>query len=178
MIKQKLMTIFTALVILFAGVPSAIPAYASFGNTGTNFFSDLIQFVSQKFGLDQAKVKSAVTEYQNQNRQKMQQNMQDREKTRLDALVTQGKITVDQKNAIIAEQAKLRAEYNSADQKNLTADQRKQQFQKKQEEIKAWAQSQGIDASYVMPFGGRMGLSRDQEKSFGWGHKLVPTQTP
>jgi len=72
-------------------------------------------------------------------------------------LSAQATITSAQETAIIAELATLRSKYNPANFKNLTADQRKQQFQNEQNEIKTWAQSNGIDPKYVMPGFGMAG---------------------
>ena len=160
--------------MLISTLAVTAPAYAlasaSPGNTGGGtFISGLIQFIAQKFGLDQNTVQSAVNDYKNQQKMTMQQNMQNRQKSRLDALVSQGKITSDQETAILNELAALRSKYNTANFKNMTPDQRKQQFENEQNDIKSWAQSQGIDPSYVMPFGSGM-------RRFGHRHmNLTPT---
>jgi ribosomal protein L3 len=140
--------------------------------TNNNPFSGLIQFISQKFGLDQNKVQSAVTDYKTQQKQNFQKNQEQNEKNRLDALVKQGKITSDQEQAIINELAALKTKYNPSNFKNLTADQRKQQITAEQAELKAWAQSQGIDPTYITPGFGR-GF-RGMHK--GWN--ITPTPTP
>ena len=175
-IKKKLFSIFTV-TLIFASTFAVIPAYAASGNTNRgNFFTGLIQFIAQKFGLDQNQVQSAVNDYKNQQKANMQQNMQNREKSRLDSLVSQGKITNDQETAILSELQILHNKYNSANLKNLTPTQRQQQFQQLQSGLKSWAQSQGIDPSYVMPFGRRMGMSRH---GFGkWRHNPSITLTP
>ncbi|HSX40443.1 MAG TPA: hypothetical protein VLF68_02415, partial [Candidatus Saccharimonadales bacterium] len=159
---------------LFSTASVAVPAYAASGNTGGNFFSGLIQFLSQKFNLDQNQVKSAVTDFKNQHKQNVQQTMQDREKARLDKLVTQGKITSAQETAIISELSALRTKYNLGNKTNETPQQRKQDFRNFQNDWNTWAKSQGIDPTLIMPLG-RMGMG---ERGFGkWG-KLSPTPTP
>ena len=180
MLKQKLVAIFTVLFIFFTGMPVALPAYAASGATNSNFFSGLVQFISQKLGLDQNKVQSVVTEYKNQNKPNMQQNMQDREKARLDALVKAGKITSAQETLIINELTALRSKYNPANFKDLTADQRKQQIQNEQNDIKAWLQGdgKGIDPSYVMPFGGGANGGMRGKGPGKFGNRPSPTPTP
>ncbi|RJQ35775.1 hypothetical protein C4559_06390 [Candidatus Microgenomates bacterium] len=140
--------------------------------TKSNPLSGLVKAISQKFGLNESQVQAVVNDYNNQQKQNVQQNMQKREQNKLDALVKQGKITAAQKQAILDEQAKLKKEYSSDSLKNLTPVQRKQQIQKMQEEIKLWAKSQGTNLSYIMPFG--MGGFRGGMHK-GW---LKPTVTP
>ena len=144
-------------------------------NTGTNPLQGLVQMIAQKFGLDQNQVQSVVTTYKAQQKQNMQQNRQNRQKTRLDNLVKTGKITSDQETAIINELATLKTKYSTANFKNMTAAQRKQQLQNEQNDINTWAKSQNIDPKYVMPGMGMMGGMRGMHK--GWGNKPTPTPT-
>nr|HVZ58809.1 hypothetical protein [Patescibacteria group bacterium] len=123
-------------------------------------------------------VKSAVNDYKTQQQAKMQQVRDDREKTRLDQLVKDGKITSSQETAILNEEASLKSKYNPANLKNLTADQRKAQFDAMQQEIQTWAKDNNIDPKYLMPnfgIGMRMGIRRG-----GWrnNHSAKPTPTP
>ena len=138
----------------------------------TNPFSGLIQFISQKFGLDQGKVQTAVTDYKNTQKQQFKQTQQQNEKNRLDTLVKQGKITSNQEQAIITELTVLNTKYNPANFNNLTAAQRKQQRTDEQTEVNAWAKSQNIDPKYILPGFGR-GF---RGMHMGW--KLTPTPTP
>ncbi len=144
-------------------------------SNGNNFYSGLVQAIAQKFGLDQGQVQAVVDQYHTQQKQNMQQNMQQREQDRLDKLVQDGKINATQKQAILDELAALKSKYNPANFKNMTADQRKQQFQAQQDEINTWAKSQGIDPSYLMPSFGKGGRGM-----FGAGRwvKHQPSPTP
>jgi hypothetical protein len=56
--------------------------------------------------------------------------------------------------------------------KDKTPEERRSQMQAMQDELKSWAQSQGIDSSYVMSFGG-MGRGPGGPGGFrgGWGLK-------
>lgn len=160
MIRNKIVIAAAALSIFGSSLFATVPAYASNGFfDGENFFSGLIQFISQKFGLDQTSVKSAVTDYQNQQKQSMQTNLQNREKGRLDQLVKDGKITSAQETAVLNEVTALRTKYNPANAKGETPEQRRQNFLNLQNDWKAWAQSNGIDPNLIRPFGmgGRMG---------------------
>ena len=154
-------------ILLPALAVSAIIGASYFGinqvqaQASDNPFSGLVQKISQKFNLDQTQVQTVFDDYRNEQKQNRQQNMQQREQDRLTQLVKDGKITEDQKNAIIAELASLREKYKPENFKDMTADQRKQQFQNQQDEIKAWAQGQNIDLSLLKPgfgMGGRKGM--------------------
>lgn len=129
----------------------------------TNPFSDLVDRIAQKFGLDKTQVQSVFDQYRSDKRQQMITTMQQREKTRLDDLVKNGKITSAQEQAILDEQTALKNKYNPSTGNQLTPEQRKQQFESMQNDIKTWATSQGIDPSYVLPGfgkGGRKGMGR------------------
>jgi len=100
------------------------------------------------------------------------------EKTRLDKLVSSGKITADQETAIINELAALNTKYNLS---SLTGAQRKTQMQAMQAELKTWAASQSpsINLAYLMPFGGGFGGPRGGMGGRGFhGQWTKPTVTP
>lgn len=173
--KKHILSLITVFVLGLTPVVATVPAYAATNTTTnqTNFFTGLVQFLAQTFHLDQTQVQNAVNTYTTQKKATMQQNMQDREKKYLDSLVTQVKITSSQEQQILEEQAKLRSEYNPANFKNMTADQRKQEFQKERAEIKAWSQSTGIDTKYLSPgFGMRMHMFNK------WNNNTAPTSVP
>ncbi len=177
--KRKFLSIVAAIVLLSSTVATGVPAYAQ-GPTGNNgnFFSGLAQFIANTFHLDQNQVQSAVNKYKTQQKTNIQANVQNRQKSRLDGLVSSGKITSAQENAIIAELAALKTKYNPTDWKSLTPAQRKQKFTDEQNEFKTWAQSQGIDPTIIMPLGGMMG-GRGHRGFGGWGKTPitpVPTQ--
>lgn len=167
----------TTVLILALGVLVTAPqVHAQETNSNhMNFFQGLIQSIAQKFGLDQTKVQSAVDDYNSQQKLKVQQRMQDKEKNRLDQLVKDGKITSAQEQAIITEFAALKTKYNPANLKNLTPEQRKAQFDAEQNEIKSWAQSQGIDPTLLLP---GFGLGRHMRGGMHWGGDWDPSPTP
>jgi polyhydroxyalkanoate synthesis regulator phasin len=188
MISKKILVPVFAFFVLLSGVLFVVPpAHAQGTNSGNgNFFSGLVQFIAQKFGLDKTQVQSAINDYHTQNKANIAlrptpsaQDLQNRDKTRLDKLVSAGKITAAQEQAILDELTSLRLKYKF--DKSLTTDQRKTQMQAMQADIKSWATSQGINPSYVMMFGisGLRGRGM-REPGEGWGEKpsVTPTQTP
>ena len=182
--KKRIITIF-AVTLMTGSLFVSQPVHAANGGfIGGNFFSGLIQFISQKFGLDKTKVQTAVQDYQKQTkatitpRPTMSPDQQQAvEKKRLDPLVSQGKITGDQENAIIAELEAMRTKYTF--DKNATPDQRKTQMTNMQNELKTWAQSQGIDSTYVVPaFGQGRGPGGRMNGGGFRGRGPRPTSTP
>lgn len=184
---KNLMRSFAIVALSATLLAGAAPAFAqtTTGQSHTGFFQGLIQFIEQKFGLDQNQVQSAVQQYQQQRQATItphptltQQQMSDNEKTRLDKLVSSGKITSDQETAILNELSSVQSKYNLS---SLSGDQRKTQAQAMMNELKSWAQSNNINPMYVMPFGGGMrnGHGMMQGGRGKWGNwKNTPTPTP
>jgi formylmethanofuran dehydrogenase subunit E-like metal-binding protein len=78
---------------------------------------------------------------------------------RLDQLVTDKKITADQKQKILDKQKELQAtrEANKTTFQNLTQAERKAKMDAARTELETWAKDNGIDIQYIMPFGGGRG---------------------
>jgi len=189
--KQKItiaLAILTVLTTALFVTPMAF-AQSTTTNNKPNFFQGLITFIEGKFGLNKDQVTAAVNQYKGQVKATITplptltpDQIQAQEKTRLDKLVTAGKITSGQETAIIAELATLNTKYNLS---SLTGTQRKTQMQAMQAELKTWAQSQSpsINLSFVMPFGGTGGGPRGEMnggfRGHGqWGPKPSITPTP
>src|SRR3990167_5943501 len=92
--------------ILVPIVVMTIVSAAAFGATRINAqstsepFSGLVDVISQKFGLDKAKVQSVVGEYHKTRQEEMKQIMQKRIDEKLSQDVKDGKITEAQKKAM------------------------------------------------------------------------------
>jgi hypothetical protein len=163
MLSKKVFLPVTA-IVLVAGL-SFIGVSAVQAQTGSDRLSGLAQAIAQKFNLDQSLVQTTINDYNQQQKTNLQSN-------RLDQLVKDGNITDSQKQAILDELATLKSKYNPANWKDLTKAQRDEQIKAEQAEAKAWATSQGIDPTYVMP--GFMG----PHQAFGHFRKPTPTPTP
>jgi hypothetical protein len=159
--QQKIVRSMMMLVVLGSSVMLVPAAYAQTPTptqSHGNFFGGFLDFFAQKFGIDKAQVQSAAKEYRAKVKATITphptltvQALEDREKARLDKLVTAGKITAAQETAILSELTSIRAKYGPEVMKNMTADQRKANLQAMQNELKAWATAQHINLAYVMP---------------------------
>jgi len=188
--KQKIALSLLILTVLTTTLFVAPKAFAESPTTNNkpNFFQGLITFIEQKFGLNKDQVTAAVADYKNQVKATITprptltpDQIQAQEKTRLDKLVTAGKITAVQETAILTELSALQAKYNLA---SLTGTQRKTQMQAMQAELKTWAQSQSpaIDIANLMPLRGMGGPKGEMGEKGGfrgqWGPKPTATPTP
>lgn len=191
--KSKKIILPLMILFLTAGLLFITPEAKAngFGTGGNNFISNLIQYISQKFHLDKTQVQSAVKEFRTQAKAAITprptlspDELQAREKTRLDKFVQQGKINADQEKAILDELNVIRTKYSTKYSRGVlqyapTTDRRKK-MQEMQNEIKDWAKSHNIDQSYLIPgFGGMRGFDRrGMREGFGRGIWGRPSVTP
>lgn len=138
-----------AAVLTIAGI-TTVAAGTTLAQT-TNGQDTMIQKLATKLGISEDKVKSAFdqihSEHETEMKQKMEQHLSD--------LVSQGKITEAQKQAIIAKMAELRSarEAEKDSFKNLTPEQRKAKMDAQKTDLENWAKSQGIDLSILPSIG-------------------------
>jgi uncharacterized membrane protein len=68
--KQKITITLTTLTLLATVLFAAPVAFAqsTTTNSGGNFFQGMIQFIEQKFGLNQTQVQSAISQYRTQTK--------------------------------------------------------------------------------------------------------------
>lgn len=116
----------------------------------TSFIQNLIQRLAQKFGLKETDVQAVFDEASQQRQTQMQTRFEDR----LSQAVTDGQLTEDQKQLILAKNKELQAKREQAKQnwQNLTAEERKVAMQKERQELEDWAKQNSIDIKYL--FGG------------------------
>ena len=130
----------------------------------------LVQTIAKKFNLDQTQVQNVVNQYRQQTKQGRSKDLTKSREDRLAQLVKDGKITETQRQAIVAELAALKTKYNPDNLKNLTESERETQVKDEESEIRAWAQTQGIELKLIMPQAG-MGFH-------GGKHQTRPSPTP
>lgn len=158
MIYRKILLSILAFTIV--GTLTMAGAGQVYAQTNSNPWSNLSQIIAQKFGLDQNKVQEVVDQFHQQKRQEMVTSMSQKHEEWLNALVKEGKLTEAQKTSILNKLQELKNKYNREDWKNLTPLERKDQAQNEFQELKTWAQSQGIDLSYLKPGMGKWGMHR------------------
>ncbi len=100
---------------------------------------DLTQRIAQRFGLQEDEVKAVFDEFRQERHAEMKAHFEEK----LSALVAEGKLTEDQKTAIIAKKDELRADHETLH--SLSPEERRAFLDKEREEMKAWAESQGIE---------------------------------
>lgn len=111
--------------------------------TGTDPMSSLVDKIASTFNLDKTKVQEVFDE----QRSEMETKREAEVETKLQTLVNNGTITAEQKTAIKAKMAEMKAEResNKDDFKDMTEEERKAAMDKKKTELETWAKEQGID---------------------------------
>jgi hypothetical protein len=186
--KQKITIGLTILMLVATALLVAKPAFAESSSTSNkpNFFQGLVTFIEQKFGLNKDEVTAAVNQYKSQVKATITprptqtpDQILAQEKSRLDKLVTAGKITGSQETAILNELTALRTNYNLS---GLTGTQRKTQIQAMQAELKTWATSNSITLTLIPMFGGfgelKEGMNGQESFRGRFGPKPTVTSTP
>ena len=138
-----------AVAVLVASTFTATSAFAQ-SNTTTEAspMTSLAQKIAEKFGLNQDEVQTVINEVHEEHRTEIKAKVAER----LSQLVTDGKITEAQKQLILDKQEELASNRQEKMEsiKNMTDEERKAAFEKEKEEVKAWADENGIDLKYLM----------------------------
>jgi 4-alpha-glucanotransferase len=102
-------------------------------------YSSLIQKLVERFNLNPDEVQEVFEEHRGERRAKMEQHFGER----LDQAVAEGRITVEQKEALLTKKAEMEAE--CAGFKELSMEERKEKMAQHQQEMKAWVEENGLD---------------------------------
>jgi hypothetical protein len=170
MISKKIVTpILTMALISGLIFTAAVPVYAQeSGTKQENFFVNIFHKLMQTFGFEKSTVQLPGQENSRDNQMNppegspealpsgtagQPKDMTKMNEERLSKLVTDGKITETQKAAILAELAIVQSKYSADSMKDLTDTERQTKMKTMQDELKAWAKTQGIDESYVIQAG-------------------------
>lgn len=130
-------------VAMFAGVASAQTPSAS----GEQSLADKI---AQRFNLDKNEVQKVFEEDKQAHQAKRQQKLEER----LNKAVEEGKITADQKTAILNKLQEFHDYMKSLEDK--TREERKELMKAKHEELRKWAEEQGLSDYFPLVHKGMM----------------------
>lgn len=154
--KKLIAGAMTAGVIGLTGIAGTTLA-ADNTTTDNKPISSLVQRIADKFNLDKAEVQKVFDESRAEHEAEREQKFNER----LDALVSEGKITAEQKTKIVEklDAMKTEREANKNDGNRPT----REEMKAKKAEFQKWAADNNIDLSIIKPehggggFGGRGG---------------------
>lgn len=155
--KRKLITM-TAIAVAVVGLSATGVAltHAASNSTTTNPISSLVTAIAQKFNLNVADVQQVF----DQQHQQMEAQAKTNYTAGLQQAVTEGKLTQDQMDKLLAKQQELESkrEANKSTFQNLTETERRQKMQDEQTALQQWATQNNIPMQYLhFGFGGRHG---------------------
>ncbi len=168
--KKQLLAAGVATVIGVTGLGAGVAHAATSSEENDGPMSSLVSAIATKFNLD----KTQVQEVFDAQREAMEKEREEKVQTELKQLVTDGKLTQAQADAITAKRTELETqrEANKDSMKDLSSDERKAKMDEQKTALEAWAKEQGISTEYlryVMGHGpgghGGPGRGRDQATS-------------
>ena len=169
--NKKAIILTTSLLTVAAFFMLAQPtqAFWPFGSgnktkQSANGFPSIIQKLIDKFNLNPEEVTQVLDETRQEHQQQAQANFEEK----LNEAVGNGKITEDQKNIILAKHEELKNGRDSLE--DLSPEERRQKAQTQQEELKAWAEQNGIDLKDFF-LGQNKGARREFKTGFGLRNK-------
>ncbi len=120
--------------------------------------TSIIQRIAEKFNLNEDEVKTVFEEHKAERQEEMKQKHEEH----LNKLVSEGKLTEDQKNALIAKREEMREKYGKGtdEWKNKTPEEKREMMEQHREEMEKWAEENGIDLKDLRPEGKRFGNKR------------------
>ena len=118
----------------------------------------IVQKIAERFNLNEADVQAVFDE----EREEHFADMQARWVEKLDDLATDGKITAEQKEAVIKKHEEMHDKM--LELKDLEPEERKTKMREIHEEFKKWADEQGLDLPLLGPAG--MGFRKGFHKGF------------
>jgi hypothetical protein len=147
-----------SLVVLAGGLISASPVFAA----DQSAHDTLVTRIADKFKLNKADVQAVFDEFRTERRAARETRYAEY----LSKLVSNGKITEEQKTLLVAKHKEL-AEYSLSQRNNwkdMSSTDRKEHIDAKIKELKAWADQNHIDIKYLLHASGnhmfRRGMHR------------------
>jgi putative NADH-flavin reductase len=167
MTTQKKILLTVAVTVISGSALMTTQVYAQTTPDESRPMSQLVQKLADKFGLNKDEVQAVF----DQTHQEMMATRQAKEEERLTQLVTDGKLTEEQKQLIIAKRKELQAEAQSKMEslKDKTPEERRTAMKEHREALEAWAKEHNIELKYLMPAHGP-GKGRGMRGGPGFGH--------
>ncbi len=136
---MKKLSAYTLLVALLvtAGVFILVRTRAIHAQDGSDY-PPLVQKLAERFNLNVDEVREVFNEAHKERHQKMQAHLEER----LNQVVSKGKITEEQKEAILAKKAEIQDKHK--EMRDLSPKERWATMKKHREEMKAWAKENNI----------------------------------
>ena len=140
-----------AIAGIVAGITTAgitgvgIANAASTTTNSTNPMSSLVDAIASKFNLNKSDVQAVF----DQQRTQMEANREAEVKKEVAQLVTDGKITQAQADAINAKRAEVQKEREANKDTTKTREEMKSQMDVKRTELEQWAKDNGISTDYL-----------------------------
>lgn len=145
--KKQLLAAGIATTIGIAGIGAGAASAATSNNSKTDPMSSLVDKLATKFNLNKADVQQVFDE----QRTTMEAERETKVKESVAKLVTDGKITQAQADAINAKRAELQKQREASkdSMKDKTKAERKTEMDQRKTELESWAKQQGIDTQYL-----------------------------
>ena len=121
------------------------------GTTQPTPFQTLIERLAQKFNLNSADVQTVFDEVRTEKQTARREQMQSTWEEKLAQAVTDGKITEEQKQLILAKHTEVQAKL--LDWQNLTFEERKTKLEELRNELKTWAEENNIPEPFQLMAG-------------------------
>ena len=147
--RTKAVVIASAILVslIFAG---ALSVYAA-DSAGTLNYPEIVDRIAKAFNLDPAKVNDVFNQYRKDKQAEALELFQKRFESMLDQAVKNGEITQAQKDAILSKMADVRKKRDEIDNSKLTAEERANELALLRQDVRDWAEKNGIDPGFVMP---------------------------
>lgn len=127
------------------GVSTTFAAHA--GQAQEERFADLITALAEKFNLDTDEVQAVFDEQREVHQEEMREQHEMLFEEKLAQAVEDGGLTQEQADAIIEKMEEMRDSMEAY--KDLAPEERKEAMQGHAEDLKTWAEEQGIDMKYL-----------------------------
>lgn len=126
-------------------------AFGPWGNSEVH--QQLIQRITQRFGLNQTEVEEVFQEFHQEKHQQRQTQFE----AKLDSLIEQGKLTQEQKMAILEKHEELQQQMtdNWETFRDLSPEEKREFHEQHRAELEAWAQANNLDTSLFHQVMGR-----------------------